>query len=307
MGEGAGIFPVGGLDDVRSATTMVRVSLGAVIALVACTGGGYDATDPATTGTTVAPHAMAVLFVQRTEGGVTQDVQVGARFVRVAGIADDALPDLVGMPWAPSTGSCVERSLPAATGDASRAEVRLLDVGPVDVHAGEVSLRLYPRRFPDLWNVVSGVLYGVEEGTMPQGRWRFTGVGDPTVGVGGFDVEASAPDDLTGVRLGDVPLPSPPGTAVILHHGALPVRWNRGYTEDKVAVVFEGSSTLVCGARDEGWLDVDAPTMDRVAEILRAGGNVSVHRQRSSAFSISGVDTGTMVFDLAARSLARVE
>ncbi len=289
--------------------------LGGAITLAACTGSGYEAvSDPdanaPAAAVTAAPRVSGVLFVERTLGGATEDVQVGARFQRVVGLADDALPDLVGTPVIPRVGACVERTSPSATTDATAAsaEVRLLDVGPVDVRAGDLPVRLLPRRFPDLWNVVSGVLYGVAPVALPQGAWRFTAQGDARSGVGAFDVEGQAPDDLMGVRVGEVPLPLPSNSAAVLpRHGALNVRWNRGYTDDKIAVVFEGAGTMVCGARDEGWLDIDAATMDRVADLLRNGGTLSVHRLRARPFTATGLDGASLVFDLAVRSHVQVE
>lgn len=291
--------------------------LGAVISLAACTGGGYDAGDVRedTAHTASAPRVSAVLFVERSVGGVTSDVQVGARFQRVVGLSDESLTDLVGTPSMPRLDACVTQNSRAAeaASEGGRAEVRLLDVGGIDVRtAGPDALRLSPRRFPDLWNVVSGVLYGAE-GPLQLGRWRFTVDGSPVgesaadAGIGRFEVEGESPDELGSVRLGEAVLPALPGSSMALHRGPLAVRWTRGKSEDRVSVVFDGDGTIVCGAHDDGAFDVDAATMDRVAEVLRNGGTVSVHRLRARAFTAVGIDSGALMFDLSVRARARVE
>lgn len=277
------------------------LTLGILATAAACTGsvpgdeGAPDAEGP--------PRVSGVLFVERAQDGATASAQVGARFLRVTGVSDEALPDLAGVPAVPTGVGCVERGAPLRDADPSRAEVRLLDVGPIEVRAEDRVLRMSPRRFPDLWNVVSGSLYGMES-DLPAGTWRFSGAGDVASGVGPFDVQAQRPEVLSGVRLGDASLPvDGDGRVALPRRGGLAVRWSRGADgDDRIAVVFEGAGSVVCGARDEGAFDIDAATMDRVRELLRAGGVVSVHRLRTRAFTTTGIDHGTLVFDLSTRA-----
>jgi hypothetical protein len=278
--------------------------LGVAMTAAACTGSGYE---PQAEGDAPA-RATGMLFVERVEGSGAPGVQVGARFLRMVGVSDEALPDLVGTPAMPPVGACVERGTAGgAAPDPLRAEVRLLDVGTIRVQAEGAQLSMAPRRFPDLWNVVSGVLYGAEA-DLPLGTWRFTAQGAQGLGIGGFDVSAQAPETLSQVRFGEFSLPMTSGLAMPLaRRGALAVRWLRAASDDRIAVVFEGNGMMACGARDEGSLDLDGATADRAREIIGSGGTVSVHRMRSRPFSTQGLDAATLVFDLSVRSRARVE
>lgn len=270
----------------------------------ACTGSGYE---PQAEGDAPA-RATGMLFVERVEGGGAPGVQVGARFLRMVGVSDEALPDLVGTPAIPPVGSCLERGTAGdAAPDPLRAEVRLLDVGTIRVQAEGAQLSMAPRRFPDLWNVVSGVLYGAES-DLPLGTWRFTAQGAQNLGIGAFDVSAQAPESLSQVRVGEFSLPMPSGGAmVVARRGTLPIRWLRASGDDRIAVVFEGNGMMACGARDEGALDLDGAMADRAREILGMGGTLSVHRMRSRPFTTQGLDAATLVFDLSVRARARVE
>lgn len=272
----------------------------------ACTGAGYE---PQAEGE-LSPRVTGVLFIERSEGGAGADVQVGARFLRIVGVSDAVLPDLVGTPTLPRVGACVARVGNTSAVEASdplRAEVRLLDVGDVDVQAGGMRLQMRPRRFPDLWNVVSGSLYGVEA-PMPMGIWRFTAHGSAESGVGAFDVAEEAPEGMMAVRVGELSFPVGAGLvpSLSLGHG-LPVRWQRGRGEDRVAIVFEGNGSIVCGANDTGSFDLDANAVERVRDVLRNGGTASVHRMRARPFAAQGLDAATLVFDLAVRARVKVE
>ncbi len=277
------------------------------LSAMACTG---VAGEGAPADADVPTRVSATLFVEQVFDGAQHPAQVGARFLRIAGVRDEALPELVGVPAVPAALGCTERGARALDGmDPSQAEVRLLDVGPIDVASAQAT-RMTPRRFPDLWNVVSGSFYGAEsEGAA--GVYHFNGAGSLAASVGAFDVQGAAPEVPSAVRVGDVALPLSAGSTFTLpRHGGLTVRWQRpagGDEADRVTVVFEGASTVVCAARDEGSVDIDAATMDGVRELLRRGGSVSVHRLRSRAFTAQGVDVGALVFDLSVRGRVRGE
>jgi hypothetical protein len=275
-----------------------------MMSAAACTGAGYENVPDGDAPTRVS----GMLFIERAQGGTTTGVQVGARFVRYVGVADEALPDLVGTPTVPRLGACVSRG--ATAGDALdplRSEVRLLDVGPIEVHAGARSVQMHPRRFPDLWNVVSGTLYGAEA-DLPVGEWHFAAGGAANAGVGGFEVTGQAPESPMGVRIGANTLPvAPTQTLAIAPTGPIHVRWERATGDDRIAIRFEGDGSLVCGASDGGAFDLDVASADRAREVIRAGGTVSVHRMRSIPFSARGLDAATLVFDHAVRARVRVE
>lgn len=291
------------LNTERSVRPLALTILG-VMTAAACTGSGYE---PQAEGDAPA-RATGMLFVERVEGGGSPGVQVGARFLRMVGVSDEALPDLVGTPVVPPAGRCIERGTAGdAAPDPLRAEVRLLDVGTIRVQAEGAQLSMDPRRFPDLWNVVSGVLYGAEA-DLPLGTWRFTAQGAQGLGIGAFDVSAQAPETLAQVRVGEASLPTTGNLALTLaRRGVLPIRWLRTVSDDRISVVFEGNGMMACGARDEGSLDLDGAMADRAREIIGTGGTISVHRMRSRPFSTQGLDAATLVFDLSVRARARIE
>lgn len=282
---------------------MVRRLLPVLLCLTAaaCTGTAYDgsvdAEGPART--------EALLLVEDGQASGAGVVQVGARFFSVVGFSDDALPELVGTPRLPRENACEERALP---GHVTSGEVRLLDVGAVEVRVGGQETRMAPRRFPDLWNVVSGVLYGTE-GAFPGGVWRFSAPGSAASGIGGFEVSALSPDAIREVSLNERPVAMGPGAVISLpRSGPLSLRWARGSDPgDRVAIVFEGATTIVCGARDEGALDIDAGWMDRIRELSRGDAEVAVRRVRVKPITVPGADRARLVFDIGTRAQLRVE
>lgn len=273
----------------------------ACVLAAACTGTAYEGTTDAE-GPARTEALLLVENAQAAEGGM---VQVGARFFSVTGFSDDALPELVGTPRLPRENACEERALP---GHVSGGEVRLLDVGAVDVRVGALEARMSPRRFPDLWNVVSGVLYGTE-GSFPAEPWRFSAPGSTASGFGAFDVGGVAPDPIREVSLNDRAVVVGAGSVLSLPRaGALALRWARGSDPgDRVAIAFEGAATIVCGARDEGALDIDAAWMDRIRDVARGDAQVAVRRIRVRPFAVAGADRARLVFDVGTRARVRVE
>jgi hypothetical protein len=177
------------------------------------------------------------------------------------------------------------------------------------VRAGDRTVRLEPRRFPDLWNVISGVIYAGDD-ELPSSEWHFSAPGNAASRVGAFDVDVRAPDELAQVTLADQPLA--PGATVTLPRRAFGVRWSAGEAGDLVVVAFEPagderSATIACTARDEGALEVDAAWADRVADLARAGATVSVHRVRTRPFALPPLESAQVVFDLSLRARAAAE
>lgn len=273
------------------------MSLGALG--VGCTGAGPDATLDAE----VSSRSEGIVFVERVndggEGGPR--VHVGGRFFRSQGVRADSLPELVGAPPRAAGAGCTERGAMSEGIDSTQAEVQLLDVGAIDARAEALVARMAPHRLPDLWNVVSGVVYGLD-GELPAGAWQFTGAGDPNTLRGAFEVSGTPPEPMVDLRFGDDALPVPGGRAVSLsRRGGISMRWARGAAGDRVAVVFEGAGTLSCSARDDGAFDLEPQHVDRVRELLRQGGTISVHRLRVIPFAMSGVDRASLVLDQVVR------
>lgn len=227
------------------------------------------------------------------------NAQVGARFVQFTGVASNALPDLLGTPSIPSSVGCTEQAA-RSTEPTARAEVRLLDVGALEVRSDGQTLALEPRRLPDLFRVVSGVVYAAE-GELSGSRWQFRAQGNSTARIPAFEVEAQAPESLTGLSLASQPITN--SNAVRLPRTPFSVRWTRGDANDLVVAHFEGAqdsnqpSAIVCSARDDsGAIDVDATWAERIARVAAAG-RVVIHRVRVRPFALSGVDDAAVVFD----------
>lgn len=265
---------------------------------------GELVTDPALN----TQRTSALLVVERSSAsGSPRNAQVGARFVQFTGVAPSALPELLGTPSIPNGVGCTEQSARSAEPGA-RAEVRLLDVGPLEVRSDGESLALEPRRLPDLFRVVSGVVYAAE-GDLSGSRWQFRAAGNGTARIPAFEVEAQAPESLTGLSMASQPITA---TSIArLPRTPFSLRWTRGEASDYVVARFESSpdatqagdtdldrpSAIVCVARDDaGALDLDGTWADRVARTASAG-RLVIHRVRVRPFALSGVDDAAVVFD----------
>jgi hypothetical protein len=249
----------------------------------------------------------AMLFVERGASEETT-ARVGARFVQYAGLEPGALPGLVDMPAVPdAVPGCRVHTERAVDVTGGRAEVRLADVGSIEVRADDRVLQLEPRRWPEQFNV-SGMSYDAE-GDLPAGAWHFRVTGSTELRLPPFDVEARAPEDLAGVTVADQAFVA--GAAVVVPRRAFAVRWTRGERDDDVVLTIDGgvtaSGTLVCTARDEGAMELDASWAERAADLARGGATVVVHRVRSRAFSAPPYDTAHVVFDWWLRGRARAE
>ena len=254
-----------------------------------------------------------MLFVERHASETAgTPAHIGARFVQYAGLSAAALPDLLGTPHIPagSTG-CLERADAAVDTEGARAEARLLDVGPIDVRSGDRSVRLEPRRFPDLWNVVSGVIYATD-GELAADEWQFSAAGNPQTRLGAFDVSLRAPEDLAGLVIAEQAFA--PGSNVLIPRRGFQVRWSRGDDAgDGVMLTIESApgadrpTTIECTTRDEGVLDVDAPWADRMADVARTGATIALHRVRTHPFTGLSVESAQVVFDFSIRGQAQGE
>jgi hypothetical protein len=268
----------------------------------ACAGGpqiGEITGDPSLS----TPRTSALLVVERSTSapalGAPSLAQVGARFVHFTGIAPSALPDLLGTPAIPEHMGCTQQEL-REPAQSSRAEVRLLDVGALEVRSGVRTLALEPRRLPDLFRVVSGVVYAAE-GELDDPQWRFRGSGNGDARIPAFEVEAQAPEPLRGLSLDGQPMAS--SASLSLPRRGFVLRWSRGESADFVVAHFEGgaavdrASPVVCTARDEaGALEVDASWSERIARAASEG-RLVVHRIRIRPFTLANVDRAAVVFD----------
>ena len=285
---------------VRRAPALLTVAAG--IAACANTQNSVDIADSQVDPT----HSTAVVFVERQAGGASGDTaHIGARFVQFSGLPADALPDLLGTPHVPgATTGCAERAEATLDAEATHAEARLLDVGTIDVRVGEQALQLEPRRFPDLWNVVSGVIYATV-GELTGDSWHFSAPGNAASRMAGFDLDARAPEGLAGLSVADQAFA--PGAAISIPRHAFSVRWARGDQDDGFIVTFEPggatdqASVIACAAHDDGSLEVDANWAERIAGLSGSGTVITAHRVRARSFTHAQSDSAVVVFDLSVR------
>jgi hypothetical protein len=264
-----------------------------------------------------APQSVAVLLVQRRAGeGQSGVAHVEARFVQFPSSAPDILPDLLHLPMSPSptsTGCTLPNE--AAVEDADgRVEARSVDVGPIDVQAGERVVRMEPWRYLDQYHVdyvMSGVIYASDD-SLPTNPWRFHALGNPESHVGEFFVDdRTAPEAITDLTLNNQAI-APDGTVVLPRRG-FALRWTRGAPSDTVVATFEGTgsdgpATVACTASDaSGQLEVTPAWAERIAELSRSGATVTVHRIRIERINVPLVDHGQLVFDLSTRVRAATE
>lgn len=279
-------------------------SIAPMLFVGACVGGpqmGELASDPALD----TPRTSALLVVERRatipSTSSPLSVQVGARFVQFTGVARGALPELLGTPAIPEAVGCSQQE-PRESDQSSRAEVRLLDVGALEVRSGAHTLALEPRRLPDLFRVVSGVVYAAE-GEIEGSRWQFHAAGNTSARIPAFDVEARAPEALSGFSVGDQVIGANSGV-VRLPRGAFSLRWTRGDASDFIVAHFEGSASehavpVVCSARDDaGSLEIDAAWAERIARTASVG-RLVVHRVGVRPFALANVDNAAVIFDSA--------
>ncbi len=279
-------------------------SIAPLLFVGACVGGpqmGELASDPALD----TQRTSALLVVERRatipSTSSPHTAQVGARFVQFTGVARGALPELLGTPAIPEAVGCRQQE-PRESDQSSRAEVRLLDVGALEVRSGAHTLALEPRRLPDLFRVVSGVVYAAE-GDIEGSRWQFHTAGNSTARIPAFDVEAQAPEALSGLAVDEHAITAD-NAVVRLPRGAFSLRWRRGDAADFVVAHFEGGATdhsvpVICSARDDaGALEIDAAWSDRITRTA-ALGRLVVHRVRVRPFTIANVDNAAVVFDSA--------
>ncbi|MDP3275427.1 MAG: hypothetical protein Q8Q09_09555 [Deltaproteobacteria bacterium] len=257
--------------------------------------------EPSATSPGVQPaHSTALLVIERNAGeSLTPSAQIGARFVRYTGIPAEVLPSLLGTPALPAELGC--HVLSDDLQMAPRAEVQLVNVGALDVHSDGQAIHLVPRRVPDLFQLVSGVVYAAE-GELAGSRWQFRAEGNRHASVPSFEVEALAPSSLLSVTL-DAQSVAPSSTLTL---GTAPhvLRWSRGESSDRVTITFEPASpdasqpVIRCVADDSlGVFQLDSAWSDRVTRTL-PGGRVTVHRMRTRPFALQGFESAAVVFDL---------
>jgi hypothetical protein len=234
----------------------------------------------------------AWVVLERVDADGQVRTNVSAKFVQLAE-GDRALAfKLVGVrPAIPAVGEC-----PAQAGPMS---ADLVDAGDVtlSVRSGEGSqeIRLSPRAFPDVADLVSGVFYTSPDADMalpPAARYALVASG--SAAVDSFSVEVDAPRSPIVTSVSDVVVGSD------IH-----LSWEAGSTESgdaSVYVDFRGATTHRCTFADKG--EALLPR-EMLSAADRGEATLTLHRLVERALPVESTDgsedvrEATVLFDFA--------
>jgi hypothetical protein len=247
--------------------------------------------DAAEAGRTPAARASASAYFLRLS--VAADERVAARLVG----ADLTLP-------APGTCVKVEPTRDEGLKLASLGPVDLVDVGEVSVESGETRATLSARAFPDLMDLISGVVYASRDDTsLPaaDGAYRVRISGSTSLSP--LLLAATTPAPVTDLRIGDTPADLGP---IVLARSFLSVTWQPAGA-DSIYVELSSSDTgsverVRCAFGDDGHALVNEEDLPR--------GNaqsLAVHRLRRQPLGPFGLDGGEIRFDEAVTTNLRFE
>lgn len=270
----------------------------------ACSGQVVADADASTSTTT---PIFGVERVVRLGAAPTTSAAAWARVVRVQRGADEALAaELVGaVAPAPARGTCAaDAAVASSIALATISPIDLLDVGAVAVVAGAARVPLAARVFPDVVDLVSGVVYtsrdraadGLPEGT----PYAFSASGGASFGA--IDVVAEAPLAPANVALDGVPLADDTSVAPATEWA---LSWDVADADagDVVWVELraEGSvSRTRCAFDDTGKGIVPAGAVPP-----GAGFTLAVHRRRTLAARTSSGADAEIAFDFAVEGRLR--
>jgi hypothetical protein len=261
----------------------LRLMTGLLLAVTGCSATvGGPTSDEGEAVVQVAGKVAVVRAVSHLTGVPSPRTHVSASFVRVTGSIDLRTAERVvgsSLPFAagPERGCAwldppTELVAPPAAG----ASIELLDAGEVLLRADGGALPLAQRAFPDVGDIVSGVVY-----TSRDDRTDLPTAGTlliETTGsarVAGFRVEVEAPEPLAGVRVADQPIEA--GEIAAEAGERLVLGWQPGDV----------------GAGDRVFVDLTAPQGNLAGRTLRCGfddtGNGQVAAEQLGAWS-AGVE-----------------
>jgi hypothetical protein len=306
-----------------SGPTNALAVLGVLAAVTGC-----GTADPAPEAGPDARGSFAVLRVERVrfDGALPGErfahFEIGGRVARFSGLEREEAAALVGFGEIsdPEEIDACGPPIPVLPGEElvgsvlERSEIELVDVGTIDVRAGDRSLSLEPQSFPGLLNLLQGAVYGSSEGEgtawEPGAEWSFAARG--ASGIGPFEAVTEAPEELVVLRVGgDDPTVVPP---FVERAADLPVRWESGAgSRDDVVhieLVWNQLGTemrLTCAAGDDGVFVVPASVLRQIPDpAVVASPRLLVRRERRRAFGAAGLDEGVVVVSLTESFDARV-
>jgi hypothetical protein len=233
-----------------------------------------------------------------------------AYFLRLQAGADPILAArLVGaMNVLPAIGQCEavgvlsDQAMPLAT----LGPVDLVDVGEVGLEASNTRATLAARAFPDVADLVSGVVYTtrdlVADPLPDHGTYTFRIAGSNTVLA--TTLAARAPGPAGNLWVAGVPLRS---ETLALRRGDLSIRWEPAAGTDQVyielASMEDGPLDRVrCAFANDGQAVIAASALPKAA-----AQSISIHLVRREGVAAPGLDGGWIRFDLATSGTLRFE
>jgi hypothetical protein len=264
-----------------------------------CSGTVVSGSDASTTTT------QALLSVERSveagEGAGAPRTYASAHFLRLQAGADESIAArLVGADLSlPEVGQCEpmealqNRAIPLA----SLGPVDLVDVGEVSLEADEVRATLAARAFPDVVDLVSGVVYTTRDqfaAPLPEGgRYVFRVAGSGAIAP--LTLAATAPGGLEQLRVDGLALDTVP---LSLPRGDISISW-QATGDDLVYVDLssndDGSLERVrCTLPEGGMATIAASALPH-----STSQTIWVHKVRREALTGPGLDGGEVRFDMA--------
>jgi hypothetical protein len=283
-------------------------ALSAIAFALGCSGTVVSASDASTSTT------QAMLSVERTatagDPAGPARAHASAYFLRLQAGADPILAArLVGaMNVLPAIGQCEavgvlsDQAMPLAT----LGPVDLVDVGEVGLEASNTRATLAARAFPDVADLVSGVVYTtrdlVADPLPDHGTYTFRIAGSNTVLA--TTLEARAPGPAGNLWVAGVPLRS---ETLALRRGDLSIRWEPAAGTDQVyielASMEDGPLDRVrCAFANDGQAVIAASALPKAA-----AQSISIHLVRREGVAAPGLDGGWIRFDLATSGTLRFE
>src|SRR6185503_19677815 len=283
-------------------------ALSAAAFALGCSGTVVSSSDASTSST------QAILSVDRTaaagDPSGSARAHASAYFLRLQAGADPTLAArLVGATDVlPALGQCEavgvlsDQAMPLAT----LGPVDLVDVGQVALEASNIRATFAARAFPDVADLVAGVVYTTRDLTadpLPDhGTYRFRIAGSSSVPP--MTLEALAPGPARDLFVAGLPLR---GEALGVQRGDLRVRWEPAAGTDQVyielASMEDGPLDRVrCAFANDGEAIISASALPRAA--LQS---ISIHLVRREGVAAPGLDGGWIRFDLATSGTLRFE
>jgi hypothetical protein len=225
--------------------------------------------------------------------------QVSARFLRVFGIDSRTAEEVVGSEALTTQLGCSE--IGASAVPDVQGSIELIDVGEILVHMADRVMPLAARAFPDVGDLVSGVVYTSRDdqtALADAGTYVIETSGSSL--IDGFSVQVDAPDAPSSVHFGTAA--SFDGESPLLIAGdALALTWDGPDSDDDDAdliyvEILNGEDDVRCVFEDDGAATVPAAYTNYLPG---TDVDVVVHRYRQINVKLPGVDEAYVDFDFA--------